>query len=93
MVVWNRSGEIVVAIEIEIRRGALLVKDDGPPLPLEDRERIFEAYEQIGRPTSRTDSVGLGLAVCRLLSRLMDGDVSYSHDGSQSIFTLTLPIR
>ena len=80
-------------IEVEIRGGALLVKDDGPPLPEGDRERIFEAYEQIGRPTSRTDSVGLGLAVCRLLSRLMDGDVVYSHDGSQSIFTLTLPIR
>jgi signal transduction histidine kinase len=80
-------------IKVEIRRGALLVKDDGPPLPLEDRERIFEAYEQIGRPTSRTDSVGLGLAVCRLLSRLMNGDVAYSHDGSHSIFTLTLPIR
>jgi PAS domain S-box-containing protein len=80
-------------IEVEIRPGELLVKDDGPPLPEGDRERIFEAYEQIGRPTSRTDSVGLGLAVCRLLSRLMDGDVVYSHDGAQSIFTLTLPIR
>ena len=79
-------------IEVQIQRGALLVKDDGPPVAEEDRERMFEAYEQIGRPTGRTDSVGLGLAVCRLLSRLMDGDVAYSHDGAHSIFTLTLPV-
>jgi K+-sensing histidine kinase KdpD len=44
----------------------------------------------MSREMGRTDSVGLGLAVCRLLSRLMDGDVCYSHDGSRSIFTLTL---
>jgi PAS domain S-box-containing protein len=76
-------------IEVETQNRCLLVKDDGQPLPDEDREKIFEPYV-MSREPGRTDSVGLGLAVCRLLSRLMDGDVSYSHDGSQAIFTLTL---
>jgi len=60
-------------------------------VPPEDRERIFGAYEKIRHATGRTDSVGLGLAVCRLLSRMMDGDVRYTHDGYQAIFTLTMP--
>ena len=79
------------AVEVEITSGRLCVKDNGTPVPPEDRERIFGAYEKIRHATGRTDSVGLGLAVCRLLSRMMDGDVRYTHDGYQAIFTLTMP--
>lgn len=76
-------------IEIETCSGTLMVKDNGPPLAEHDRERIFEPYVMT-RQAGRTDSVGLGLAVCRLLSRLMEGDVVYSHDGDRAIFTLNL---
>lgn len=79
-------------IEVEVASGLLCVKDNGTPVPPEDRERIFAAYERVRQAPGRTDSVGLGLAVCRLLSRMMDGDVVYTHDGHQSVFTLTMPL-
>jgi PAS domain S-box-containing protein len=78
-------------IEMELAGGSVLVKDDGPPVPDQERERMFQAYERVHHHPGKPDSVGLGLTVCRRLSRLMEGDVTYAHDGSRSVFTLTLP--
>ncbi len=70
----------------------LVVTDDGGPIPVEDRERIFEAYQRAHHQPGRTGSIGLGLAVSRRLARLMGGDLTYRHQNGQSIFELSLPI-
>jgi signal transduction histidine kinase len=67
------------------------IRDDGDPLPHSERERIFRAYERSGEG-GVVGSVGLGLHVARLLARLMGGDLTYDHDGNDSIFRLTLPV-
>ena len=67
------------------------IRDDGAPLPPGERERIFEAYERSAEG-GVVGSVGLGLHVARLLARLMGGDLTYDHDGNDSIFRLTLPL-
>jgi signal transduction histidine kinase len=67
------------------------LRDDGPPLSREDSVRIFDVYHRAGRVDGRPGSVGLGLSVSRQLARLMGGDVSYRHDGVESVFSLTLP--
>ena len=79
------------SIEVEVESGRVRVSDDGPAVPLSERERMFHAYERVHDQTGTPDSVGLGLTVCRRLSRLMGGDVTYRHDGSRSIFELSLP--
>jgi signal transduction histidine kinase len=38
------------------------------------------------------ESTGLGLTGSRRLARLMDGDVSYQHDGRTSVFVPSLPL-
>ncbi|HSJ29415.1 MAG TPA: PAS domain-containing sensor histidine kinase [Acidimicrobiia bacterium] len=78
-------------IEIEAGSHQVVVRDDGPPVPESERERMFQAYERVHEYTGTPDSVGLGLTVCRRLSRLMGGDVTYDHDGAWSRFTLSLP--
>lgn len=67
------------------------IRDNGGPLPSEARERIFGAYERAGEQGA-VGSVGLGLHVARLLARLMNGDLTYEHDGADSIFALSLPL-
>lgn len=70
----------------------LVVTDDGDPIPVHDRERIFEAYQRAHNQPGLTGSIGLGLAVSRRLARLMGGDLTYRHQDGQSIFELSLPI-
>lgn len=72
--------------------GMLNVKvvDTGVGIAEDQIERIFNAYEQIGRPNQ---GVGLGLAICQQLSELMMGKISCeSKVGRGSIFELALPV-
>jgi len=73
--------------------GSLVVKviDTGVGIPESQLGRIFNAYEQIGRPDQ---GVGLGLAICQQLSELMMGKVRCeSKVGRGSIFELSLPVE
>jgi signal transduction histidine kinase len=72
------------------------VIDTGPGIPAEARERIFEAFEQVGDDGSRTDSFrrgpGLGLSVARRLTDLLGGRLSLERTGGRgSVFRLDLP--
>lgn len=69
----------------------LEVRDNGVALASEDRDRIFEPYTRAHDRPGVTVSVGLGLSVSRRLARLMGGDLTYDHDGWESIFRLELP--
>lgn len=85
----GRHGGLLIQATVE--PGMVTVRDDGPPVPESERERMFQAYERVHQRAGTPDSVGLGLTVCRRLSRLMGGDVTYEHDGVWSTFRLTLP--
>jgi len=66
------------------------IRDGGEPIPLEERELVFERYYRARQTPGITASVGLGLTVSRELVRIMGGDLTYDHDG-ESVFTLSLP--
>lgn len=68
------------------------VRDDGPGVPEQDRETIFEAYKQSSSVPGLPGSVGLGLTVSRSLARLMGGDLTYRYHDGTSIFEVTLPV-
>ena len=54
------------------------ISDNGPGIPEEDWERIFEHFEQGTKGDSRSDEgVGLGLPIARQLARAMQGDIWY----------------
>lgn len=60
------------------------VEDDGPGIPEEQRERVFEPFHRGERSRSRaTGGTGLGLAVVRSIARAHGGDVRLgeAHDG------------
>ncbi len=68
----------------------IIVADDGPPIPVDDRERIFDSYERAHHRPGLVGSLGLGLVISRQLARLMGGDVVYRHEGGESVFELSL---
>jgi len=67
------------------------VHDDGPGIPEEDREAIFEAYGRSSSGRSVKASVGLGLTLSRRLAGLMGGWLAH-RDGAGCTFRLSLPL-
>ena len=76
------TGDDMVGIE---------VADNGPGLPAEEWERIFEPYYRAHNDPTQPAALGIGLSVSRHLARLMGGDLSYRHEDGWSIFRLSLP--
>jgi signal transduction histidine kinase len=81
---------------IRVTAGALFdlvwleVRDNGAGVPSDRVPKIFEPY---GTAHSGVKgSVGLGLSVSRQLAELMNGSLTYRHDGDESVFRLELPI-
>lgn len=73
-------------------RCTVRVTDTGPGIPAEDRERIFEEFEQ-GSGREWTTGTGLGLAISRRLAELLGGDLQVESEvGVGSTFILTLPV-
>jgi two-component system phosphate regulon sensor histidine kinase PhoR len=69
------------------------VEDDGPGIPAEDQERIFERFYRVDKARSRElGGTGLGLAIVKNLAHLMKGSVSVkSEAGKGTTFTVSLP--
>jgi signal transduction histidine kinase len=67
--------------------------DQGPGIPGDQLEAIFEPFVQlVGGTEGRKGGVGLGLPIARQLARGMQGDLTVSSSmGAGSTFQLTLP--
>jgi protein-histidine pros-kinase len=71
---------------------AISIADTGIGIKSEDRERLFEAFEQLDQSTTRRfEGVGLGLHLSRKLAALIGADLTVESEvGKGSTFTLTL---
>jgi signal transduction histidine kinase len=69
------------------------VRDSGPGVPIDERERIFDRfYRSSLHRTDRTASTGLGLPIARKVAEMHKGRVWVDPaPGGGSIFTLALP--
>jgi len=68
------------------------VEDTGIGIPQDQRELIFEPFEQQkGQSSSKYGGTGLGLAITKRLVEMMEGTISVeSMEGRGSIFTVTI---
>ena len=67
----------------------VLVDDDGPGLPPEDRSRVFERGERLDESVPGT---GLGLAIVRDIAKLYSGTLELNESPLGGLQTkLTLP--
>ena len=78
---------IAVTAQTSNGHAGLVVSDDGPGVPPQAQERIFERFFT----GDRVRGSGLGLAIARELALRMDGDVSFLSHDRRTEFTLTLP--
>jgi len=71
------------------------VIDTGPGIPEDQRDRIFEKFHQLDTGHTREhQGAGLGLAICRELAELLQGELQLVSDvGRGSMFSLILPVE
>ncbi|NNC40785.1 MAG: GAF domain-containing protein [Acidimicrobiia bacterium] len=88
-----RYGGEKVRVEIADRSGSALLRviDDGPGIPPEDRERIFQPRQRVASTPGLTAALGLGLTISSQLAQMMGGDLVYRYEG-ESVFELSLPV-
>ena len=80
---------VEIATSVDRDRVRIAVADEGPGIPADQRERIFEPYVRL---TERTAGTGLGLHLARELARAMGGEVRLEPgDGPGATFVLELP--
>jgi signal transduction histidine kinase len=80
---------VVVRTERPDGRAVLQVRNDGPGIPDEHAERIFDRFYRVEGP--QASGSGLGLAIARELAEHMGGTVELSWVDGWTTFTLTLP--
>lgn len=73
----------------------LSVHDDGPGLSKEDQQLLFKEFQTLtARPTGGEKSTGLGLAICKKLIHLHNGQVGVSSElGKGSTFYFSIPLE
>lgn len=80
---------ITVSAAVEGSTVTLEVADQGPGIPAEEHEQIFEMFHQSSDSTAR--GTGVGLAIVRRYARLSGGDVEVeSTPGRGATFRVTL---
>ncbi|MGI5860834.1 MAG: ATP-binding protein [Myxococcales bacterium] len=75
------------------RRALITVADEGPGVPPEARERIFQRFYQVDRSRRAGGGVGLGLAICRDIVAAHGGAIwMENREAGGSLFSVALPL-
>ena len=91
---FTQDGAVKLAVSATDEEVVFDVTDTGIGIPRDQQERLFTAFEQADRSTTRQfGGTGLGLAICRKLIELMGGKVTVdSEPGKGSTFTARVPL-
>lgn len=86
------ASTIEVSMETTDTHFQIHVRDHGPGIAEEDRERIFDKYTRLQRQDHQVAGTGLGLALARAAMRGQGGDITVTtHEDGGAIFTLCWP--
>jgi signal transduction histidine kinase/CheY-like chemotaxis protein len=88
------GGRVEVRAAVDGGTLTITVTDNGLGVGPEDRERIFEAFQQGTRGTPKTEGTGLGLTLSKRILELHGGRIWLDSDvGVGSTFGFTIPLR
>lgn len=88
----HECGEVELQVQAADASWRVTVRDHGPGIPADQRERLFAPFERLGKDSSTIEGSGLGLAVARGLTQAMGGSLTLqAGDGPGACFMLELP--
>jgi len=77
-----------VSTSLDGGRATLTVANDGPAIPRDAQQQIFERFYRLDG--TRASGSGLGLAIARELAELMGGRIELDSQNGWTLFTLVL---
>jgi len=92
----SRNTSVAVRVVRSAREGeagaiGVEVADNGPGIPAELRERVFDEFFRINGANGGAHGNGLGLAISRRLARMLGGDIALRENvGGGCVFTVWL---
>jgi signal transduction histidine kinase len=84
----DHRGRLVLKTRREEGGVAISVANDGPPVPEELHEKIFQPFFTTKK---RGEGTGLGLDICRRIVASHGGTLTLSHETPWTIFTVRIP--
>ncbi len=88
---WGGDEIYVTAHEVGAT-AVITVADNGPGVPPEMEPRLFTRYMHESQEALTTGTIGLGLAVVKILADGMGGEVRYERDDGWTRFVVYLPL-
>jgi two-component system, sensor histidine kinase and response regulator len=85
------GGRILLTAEARGESATMMIGNDGPPVPKQLREAIFDKYGREEKRGTRRN-LGLGLYFCRLAMEAHGGRIWVSDEPMPAVFGLELPI-
>lgn len=88
------NSTIQVRMERDARHYSVLVRDQGPGIPENERHKLFKDFGQTSvKPTAGEKSTGLGLAICKRIMESHGGSIAAeSVPAGGSVFKITFPL-
>ena len=93
---FTKNGEVVVTVNLVKIEGALYfiefnIKDNGIGIAIEDQNKIFDKFIQVGRKNDDYQGTGLGLTIVKRLLGLFGSTIEIKSEiGQGTIFTFTI---
>jgi two-component system sensor histidine kinase KdpD len=89
------NGRLQVSVEADEAELRFAVSDQGPGIPPEERDRIFDMFYTAARGDRGGQGTGLGLAICQGMVGAHGGRVTVGEglDGHGATLTLHLPLH
>jgi len=87
------GGTVKLSLEMGARGGAMIrVEDEGPGIPVELREKVFERYYQISQGDNREqEGLGVGLFVAQAVFSSLGGSVTILDNSKGCLIQAILP--
>jgi signal transduction histidine kinase len=87
------AGRITLALDVEPRNYKLSVSNDGPPLPPQLNDRLFESLVSSRSSSDGKPHLGLGLYIVRLIADFHGSGVTATNlsDDAGVVITLEIP--
>lgn len=88
------NGRLLMQVSVHNDQLHLAVSDQGPGIPAEDREKIFDMFYTAARGDRGGQGTGLGLAICQGMIGAHGGRILVGEgiDGQGTCITLCLPL-